>query len=227
MTQKEKVKRFREIVNGMADLYEKKNSNYGDSFGKLYGDLGPVAGLVPLHNKLDRATSLVQGEKNNFESLEDTFKDLACYAIMNLIEMEAQKDKECCNVSALPEYVECSVYKLHRQQTNCSVTVAACYGCKHTGCPYNRPTLTITGNPDIGFGNPIKTAYGSTDPCEGCSTKELLQTGGTYVGDLPCQWCNKNPYKFSCGTTTTITTSDGTYDCSAYETIVKGDNKHE
>lgn len=93
MTQKEKVKRFREIVTNMADLYEKKNSNYGDSFGKLYSDLGPVAGLVPLHNKLDRATSLVQGEKNNFESLEDTFKDLACYAIMNLIEMEAEKSK--------------------------------------------------------------------------------------------------------------------------------------
>ena len=93
MTQKEKVKRFREIVNGMADLYEKKNSNYGDSFGKLYSDLGPVAGLVPLHNKLDRATSLVQGEKNNFESLEDTFKDLACYAIMNIIEMEAEKSR--------------------------------------------------------------------------------------------------------------------------------------
>lgn len=84
-----KVQRFRKIVNEMADLYEKKNSNYGDSFGKLFSDLGPISGLVPLHNKLDRLTSLVaKSDKNNFESIEDTLKDLACYAIMNLIEME-------------------------------------------------------------------------------------------------------------------------------------------
>ena len=86
MTNKQKVAEFRRIVNEMADLYEKKNQNYGDSFGKLYQDLGPVAGLVPLHNKLDRLTNLVKGDQNNFESIEDTLKDLACYAIMNLIE---------------------------------------------------------------------------------------------------------------------------------------------
>lgn len=89
-----KVKRFREIVNAMADLYEKKNSNYGDSFGKLFHDLGPTSGLVPLHNKLDRLTSLIaKSDKNNFESVEDTLKDLACYAIMNLIETEIEKEK--------------------------------------------------------------------------------------------------------------------------------------
>lgn len=89
----DKAKMFREIVNEMADLYEKKNANYGDSFGQLFDALGPVSGLVPLHNKLDRATSLIKGNKNNFESLEDTFKDLACYAIMNLIEMKTRNQK--------------------------------------------------------------------------------------------------------------------------------------
>ena len=55
----------------------------------------------------------------------------------------------------------------------------------------------------------------------------MLQTGGTYVGDLPCQWCNKNPYKLSCGTTTATVTNEntngGTYG-SAYNRIVKGSN---
>ena len=41
----EKVKRFKEIVDNMADLYAKKNDNYGDSFTKLYDTLGPIAGL--------------------------------------------------------------------------------------------------------------------------------------------------------------------------------------
>ena len=70
------------------DLYEKKNSNYGDSFGRLIDDLGPIAGLVPLHNKLDRITNLIKGGHNDFESVEDTVKDLACYAVMFLIELE-------------------------------------------------------------------------------------------------------------------------------------------
>lgn len=100
----DKAKMFRTIVNEMADLYEKKNSNYGDSFGQLFEELGPTAGLVPLWNKLHRATSLIKGNKNNFESLEDTFKDLACYAIMNLIEMEAQKDKKHEEESLITKY---------------------------------------------------------------------------------------------------------------------------
>lgn len=87
-----KVERFREIAASMADLYERKNSNYGDSFGILYQTLGPISGLVPLHNKINRVTSLIKGDRNDFESLEDTFKDLASYAIMNLIELEIYKE---------------------------------------------------------------------------------------------------------------------------------------
>ena len=210
MNIKQKANKFRLIVNDMADLYEKKNSNYGDSFGQLFEELGPTAGLVPLWNKLHRATSLVKGDKNNFESLEDTLKDLACYAIMNLIEMEAQKDKECCSVSALPEYTKCNVYKLYREQINVSFITTDCYGCKHISCPYYKSSyINLCGGP----GEPIKTVSKTTDPCEGCPTKEMLQTGVAYIGDLPCQWCHKNPLRFNCvsgGTTSTHTLSTRT-----------------
>ena len=94
MTQTEKSEMFHEIVNEMANLYAKKNANYGNSFSKLYEDLGPVAGLVPLHNKLDRLTNLVKGGHNDFESVEDTLIDLANYAIMNLIEMRTGKEQK-------------------------------------------------------------------------------------------------------------------------------------
>lgn len=82
---------FKEIVKEMTELFEKKNSNYGNSFSKLYDELGGISGLVPLYNKLHRATSLIKGNQNNFESLEDTFIDLANYAIMNLIELRKRK----------------------------------------------------------------------------------------------------------------------------------------
>lgn len=82
---------FKEIVKEMTELFEKKNSNYGNSFSKLYDELGGISGLVPLYNKLHRATSLIKGNQNNFESLEDTFIDLANYAIMNLIELRKRR----------------------------------------------------------------------------------------------------------------------------------------
>lgn len=88
------VERFREITQNLADLYEKKNANYGNSFEKLFKELGPVAGIVPLHNKLDRITNLIKGGKNNFESLEDSLVDLANYAIMNLIELQKQAENK-------------------------------------------------------------------------------------------------------------------------------------
>ena len=87
-----KIDRFKEITSQMADLYAKKNRNYGDSFGKLYSDLGPISGLVPLHNKLDRATNLLKGDKNHFESIKDTLIDLANYSIMLYIELENDPD---------------------------------------------------------------------------------------------------------------------------------------
>lgn len=177
MNIKQKSNKFRSIVNEMADLYEKKNSNYGDSFGQLFEELGPTAGLVPLWNKLHRATSLVKGNKNNFESLEDTFKDLACYAIMNLIEMEAQKDKEIDSVEELKKYI-------------------------------TAPNTILEGNRDIGFGDPIPTV---TDPCEGCETKKMLSQGINYIGDLPCQWCTKNPLRFQCLSGGVTTSNRGTY----------------
>jgi len=87
-----KIERFKEITSRMTDLYAKKNKNYGDSFGKLYTDLGPMSGLVPLHNKLDRATNLLKGDKNHFESIKDTLIDLANYSIMLYIELENDPD---------------------------------------------------------------------------------------------------------------------------------------
>ena len=154
MNIKEKQDKFRTIVNEMADLYEKKNSNYGDSFGQLFEELGPTAGLVPLWNKLHRATSLIKGDKNNFESLEDTFKDLACYAIMNLIEMEAQKDKKHESSSSLPEYTKCKVFKLIKNNNDVFIT-SSCYGCNHTNCPYYKPSYVNPSETD----ESLKTTY--------------------------------------------------------------------
>lgn len=153
----DKAKMFREIVNEMADLYEKKNANYGDSFGQLFDALGPISGLVPLHNKLDRATSLIKGNQNNFESLEDTFKDLACYAIMNLIEMKMR-------ATTAGEKGELTIATLKTSEpivVNLDPSITTVKD-PCTGCPWNPNALFGTTKPYIG-----------DTPCQWCEHGKL------------------------------------------------------
>lgn len=77
------------------------------------------------------------------------------------------------------------------------------------------------------------------DPCEGCPTYEMLKNSITpYVGDLPCQWCTKNSYKFTwglatpkpCNNKTTIKVPDYEGKCNSYssnsaETKIVGELK--
>ena len=50
------------------------------------------------------------------------------------------------------------------------------------------------------------------DPCKDCDWwKKITQPGGfTYVGDTPCTWCNKSPYKVTCDSISTSSTSSAT-----------------
>ena len=89
-----RVEEFEKIVDEMKDIYKKKNANYGNSFGKAYEELGPISGVTRMYDKMNRVIALTKGNENNYESLEDTFIDLANYAIMNLIEMKYQQAKK-------------------------------------------------------------------------------------------------------------------------------------
>lgn len=82
---------FSYILDTMYNLYDMKNKNYGDSFGDTWSKLGPISGVTRLYDKLNRIISLIKGDKNNFESLEDTFIDLANYAVMCLVEIQKEK----------------------------------------------------------------------------------------------------------------------------------------
>jgi hypothetical protein len=91
----DKAKKFREIVTEMADLYERKNKDYGDSFGQTFKEYGAYASTMRLGDKLSRAKQLLKsGEAEvKTESVIDTLTDLACYAIMLRIELEGDKSE--------------------------------------------------------------------------------------------------------------------------------------
>ena len=74
--------------------YQKKNSDYGDSFGKTYRDLGVISAITRINDKFNRLLSLARKPKNQQqvldESMIDTLLDMANYAIMTVIELEAE-----------------------------------------------------------------------------------------------------------------------------------------
>ena len=84
-----KATQFRSIANGLADLYEKKNSDYGDSFAKLRAEFDNAI-LIRIADKYNRLKSLKSGkiQQVSDESIKDTLLDLANYCIMELVETE-------------------------------------------------------------------------------------------------------------------------------------------
>lgn len=107
------VKKFNEIVCKMADTYEKKNADYGDSFGQTCDEFGIIAAIVRMNDKTNRIKQL--SKKNALvtdESIKDTILDLANYAVMTLIWVNS-KDPQIIDrysqIQGEPEKQEISV----------------------------------------------------------------------------------------------------------------------
>lgn len=79
-------KSFESICNELISLQKDKNLYYGESYSKNVSKYGLIAGLIPISNKFNRLEILC-GNPHAVESIEDTLKDLACYAIMMLEEV--------------------------------------------------------------------------------------------------------------------------------------------
>ena len=90
------VVRFGRIARELSNLYERKNADYGDSFGRSVEKYGLISALTRISDKFNRLESLIlNGEHTevNDESLDDTLKDLAAYCIMTVVAREQQKAK--------------------------------------------------------------------------------------------------------------------------------------
>lgn len=91
---------FKGIIDEMLDMYQKKNSDYGNSVHKTFEEFGLTSFLVRLSDKLNRAITLNKQEmKVADERLEDTLLDLANYAVLALVELKKEElekgDKNC------------------------------------------------------------------------------------------------------------------------------------
>lgn len=82
-----------------------------------------------------------------------------------------------------------------------------------TSTPPSQPGWPIPGEPIPC----APTEANKIDPCKDCDWMKKMLSGITYVGDVPCTWCNKGPYKVTCdtisgnGTTATLSGLTCTY----------------
>ena len=91
--QETNTERHKRVCYELNALYDKKNRDYGDSFHETYLQEGMAMPRIRLTDKLNRFCTLTRtAEQNvNDESVRDTLLDLANYAIMTLMEMDAKQ----------------------------------------------------------------------------------------------------------------------------------------
>ena len=92
-------KRHQEICDYIhMDLYLPKNAAYGDSFHKLYSDLGIISAVTQISHKYNRLVNLAKDKNADTlaadESITDTLLDLANYCILTAMEIEREQNKE-------------------------------------------------------------------------------------------------------------------------------------
>lgn len=91
-----KIEKHAKICDEMNKLYEQKNKDYGDSFSKSFEEYGLTMPCIRLEDKLNRLKSFNKNGSLQVkdESIVDTLKDLANYAIMTVIEIETMDEKQ-------------------------------------------------------------------------------------------------------------------------------------
>ena len=90
----EKKMTFKDLLDELLETYEKKNSDYGDSFKKTHLQFGEIAGLTRISDKVNRLVSLSKKTDSGayFESKRDTYMDLANYCLMQVLVMDSTEE---------------------------------------------------------------------------------------------------------------------------------------
>lgn len=91
----DKLNKHKSICQDLNKLYEAKNKDYGDSFGKSYQEYGLTMACIRLEDKLNRLKALNKNGNQEVkdESIEDTLLDLANYSIMTIIEISKEANQ--------------------------------------------------------------------------------------------------------------------------------------
>ena len=85
----DRLKQLRTVQNEAAELFDKKNKDYGDAFANY----GPIGVIVRMGDKINRLSSVTNQGINlvKTESIRDTLIDLHNYSAMAIMLMDEKK----------------------------------------------------------------------------------------------------------------------------------------
>ena len=86
--------RLDKVASEITDIVKKKNKDYGNSYEMMIDKYGLVALLIRFQDKMGRLDNLVLKDSKIAvvdESIEDTLKDIAGYALLELARLEKGK----------------------------------------------------------------------------------------------------------------------------------------
>lgn len=93
----DKIKMHKSLCEELNKIYEQKNSDYGDSFGKTFKLLGIISAVTRITDKYNRLVELStkpeEERRVQDETIEDTLLDMANYCMMTVIELRKAKDE--------------------------------------------------------------------------------------------------------------------------------------
>lgn len=123
-----KTKLHARICDDLNKLYERKNHDYGDSFGKSFAEYGMSMPCIRLEDKLNRLKALTRSgnQQVSDESIDDTLMDLANYAIMTLVERktkDGEKPKKADFDDSIAQCMNCK----HQQKKMCEYPCNECW----------------------------------------------------------------------------------------------------
>lgn len=97
-TNMDRIRMHKELCKELNKTYEKKNHDYGNSFGETFEKLGIISAVTRISDKYNRLASLCtlpeEERKVKDESITDTLLDMANYCIMTVIELHKNDTKE-------------------------------------------------------------------------------------------------------------------------------------
>lgn len=93
------MSRFADILKEMETLHNKKSADYGKNEDPLanlrasqsFGISPWIGCMIRLNDKVARVSSLILKGKLSNESVEDSFRDIAVYAILALVLYEEER----------------------------------------------------------------------------------------------------------------------------------------
>ena len=90
------TERHKRVCYELNALYDRKNRDYGDSFHESWKDYGITMAAIRLGDKYNRLRNLTskigQVQHVKDESVRDTLMDLANYAILTVLELDAETE---------------------------------------------------------------------------------------------------------------------------------------